>query len=110
MTGPTKHINFFGLTTMNILIPSIRIPNPTRRCFFYVGVVHLLYVKLMHFKIDHIPGRIKSLPEFAPWGLGHLTMQTDLSPFHLQQYQVEVAEQKIGVEGVEVEDDLQPAL
>jgi hypothetical protein len=41
MTGPTKHINFFGLTTMNILILSIRIPNPTRRCFFYVGVVHL---------------------------------------------------------------------
>jgi hypothetical protein len=65
----------------------------------------------LHFKIDHIPGRIKkSLPEFAPWGLGHLTMQTDLSPFHLQQYQVGVAEQKIGVEGVEVEDDLQPAL
>jgi hypothetical protein len=37
-------------------------------------------------------------------------MQTDLSPFQLPQYQVEAAEQTIGVEEVGVEDDLQPAL
>jgi hypothetical protein len=37
-------------------------------------------------------------------------MQTDLSPFQLPQYQVEAAEQTIGVEEVGVEDDLQAAL
>jgi hypothetical protein len=47
-----------------------------------------------------------SLPELAPLRSDHLTMQVGLTPFRLHRYQVEAAEQTIGVEEVEGEGDL----
>lgn len=50
-------------------------------------------------------------PENAPLRSVHLTMQVGLSPFRLRWYQVEVAEQTIGVEEVEeAKGDLKLAL
>ena len=52
-----------------------------------------------------------NLPENAPLRSVHLTMQVGLSPFRLRWYQVEVAEQTIGVEEVEeAKGDLKLAL